>query len=247
MSYAIVQDRTVLEYPLDEGDIRLRFPNVSFPIPFSPPADYVRVTMTQPPAADWDEDVVELQPIFENAQWRQQWQVVSAGIEEVQRRTESKAQAVRTERNRRLTASDWTQLPDAASSGVDVVAWSAYRMALRQVPNQPGFPFEVEWPEEPVSTVAPNYVVFWDLLLMSPVYQSIRSRATTDVNLALCCTEFIAAFSDAKAGRPNRAAIQACIFLLLQAAQLDANDLQLLQQAMNATGLSSYYRLTPEP
>lgn len=54
--------------------------------------------------------------------------------------------AVRIERAKRLNASDWTQLPDA---NVDVLAWQAYRQALRDVPQQPGFPDNVEWPVPP--------------------------------------------------------------------------------------------------
>lgn len=53
---------------------------------------------------------------------------------------------VRAERNRLLSASDWTQVADAP---VDKAAWAAYRKALRDVPNQPGFPRDVEWPDKP--------------------------------------------------------------------------------------------------
>ena len=27
--------------------------------------------------------------------------------------------------------------------------WAKYRQALRDIPNQPGFPFEIEWPKKP--------------------------------------------------------------------------------------------------
>lgn len=27
--------------------------------------------------------------------------------------------------------------------------WAKYRQALRDIPNQPGFPFEIDWPEKP--------------------------------------------------------------------------------------------------
>lgn len=27
--------------------------------------------------------------------------------------------------------------------------WAVYRQALRDLPQQPGFPFDIEWPEEP--------------------------------------------------------------------------------------------------
>jgi len=52
----------------------------------------------------------------------------------------------RSDRNARLAKSDWTQLADAP---VDVGAWTDYRQALRDVPDQDGFPWSVEWPEKP--------------------------------------------------------------------------------------------------
>lgn len=53
---------------------------------------------------------------------------------------------VRTERNRRLAESDWTQLPD---SPPDALTWGVYRKALRDLPSQPGFPWDIIWPEAP--------------------------------------------------------------------------------------------------
>jgi hypothetical protein len=52
----------------------------------------------------------------------------------------------RKRRNKLLSASDWTQVLDAA---VDQAAWATYRQALRDSPQQKGFPWEVQWPEQP--------------------------------------------------------------------------------------------------
>lgn len=57
-----------------------------------------------------------------------------------------KASVVRQERNRRLSVCDWTQLPDAP---VDSAAWASYRQALRDITDQAGFPFDIEWPAPP--------------------------------------------------------------------------------------------------
>lgn len=59
---------------------------------------------------------------------------------------ENKATSVRAERDRLLTASDWTQVSDAP---VDQAAWAEYRQALRDVPSQEGFPHSVVWPVKP--------------------------------------------------------------------------------------------------
>jgi len=72
--------------------------------------------------------------------------VVNKTDEEIQAEALSKAEEVRTERNQKLTESDWTQLADAP---VDKTAWATYRQALRGIPIQSGFPFSVVWPNVP--------------------------------------------------------------------------------------------------
>lgn len=59
------------------------------------------------------------------------------------------ARDVREERDRRLAACDWVTLR-AADLGEEVPQpWQAYRQALRDVSDQPGFPSEVVWPDPP--------------------------------------------------------------------------------------------------
>ena len=61
------------------------------------------------------------------------------------------AAAARAQRNALLTASDWTQLPDAQTgmSAAAKTAWAVYRQALRDVPEQDDFPQEIIWPVAP--------------------------------------------------------------------------------------------------
>jgi hypothetical protein len=59
---------------------------------------------------------------------------------------EEKAGQVRSERNTKLTASDWTQLADSTA---DKAAWATYRQALRDITAQAGFPWTVDWPAQP--------------------------------------------------------------------------------------------------
>lgn len=58
--------------------------------------------------------------------------------------------SIRVQRDARLAVCDWTQLPDAPLSAEAKTAWGAYRQALRDVPEQAGFPAGVEWPVVPV-------------------------------------------------------------------------------------------------
>lgn len=57
-----------------------------------------------------------------------------------------KADIARARRDNILLHSDWTQVADAP---VDQAAWATYRQALRDIPDQSGFPNEITWPTEP--------------------------------------------------------------------------------------------------
>ena len=56
------------------------------------------------------------------------------------------AAQARSQRDALLSQSDWTQVPDAP---VDHQAWADYRQALRDVPEQEGFPTDINWPTKP--------------------------------------------------------------------------------------------------
>lgn len=60
---------------------------------------------------------------------------------------EQLAAGIRFERNQKLIASDWTQLPDVPASIKN--SWGIYRQALRDITSQPTFPKSVIFPEEP--------------------------------------------------------------------------------------------------
>lgn len=42
-----------------------------------------------------------------------------------------------------------SQLGNVADAPVDQAAWAVYRQALRDVPQQEGFPENIVWPESP--------------------------------------------------------------------------------------------------
>lgn len=56
------------------------------------------------------------------------------------------AKSVRTSRNDKLKDCDWTQITDSTA---DKDAWAAYRIALRELPDQTGFPWTITWPDAP--------------------------------------------------------------------------------------------------
>ena len=58
-------------------------------------------------------------------------------------------QALRTERNAKLAASDWTQMADSPLAADKKTEWATYRASLRDLPSATGFPHTMTWPTEP--------------------------------------------------------------------------------------------------
>ncbi len=69
--------------------------------------------------------------------------------------TEKEAESVRKMRDTLLLKSDPQMFADRVEhEDAEIVeAWKEYRQALRDLPQQPGFPFDVEWPEMPRTEV----------------------------------------------------------------------------------------------
>jgi hypothetical protein len=75
-----------------------------------------------------------------------------ADSDKVAAKTQAQWTALRTERNARLAATDWTALSDAHLSQDRKDAWFAYRQELRDLPDLVTDPLNVEWPVDPTQT-----------------------------------------------------------------------------------------------
>ena len=60
----------------------------------------------------------------------------------------------RAQRDNLLADCDWTQVLDAPIDSATREAYRAYRQALRDIPDQEGFPDTITWPELPATTKA---------------------------------------------------------------------------------------------
>ena len=56
------------------------------------------------------------------------------------------ADEIRRQRDALLEKTDWTQLADVPQSIKE--RWEPYRQLLRDIPQQPGFPETITWPQE---------------------------------------------------------------------------------------------------
>ena len=79
-------------------------------------------------------------------------QAVERTVEEIAAdRVPLQARAVRAQRDKLLAATDWAVLPDSPLDGTSQTALKTYRQALRDVPQQEGFPGTITWPEMPAT------------------------------------------------------------------------------------------------
>ena len=150
MFYAKLDSNGALErYPYTLTDLRRDNPQTSFGRTISEDTASafrcVPVTQVTPPADDHTKNFERSAQLVDGA-WQEQWIASDATSEQITQRTTLKANDVRTERNEKLAATDWTQLADQSSIAAN---WTAYRQSLRDVPSQSGFPFTVTWPAEP--------------------------------------------------------------------------------------------------
>ena len=96
----------------------------------------------------------------------------------------------------------------------------------------------------PLVATTPDYIAFWDALTTSSVYASIREQSFTSLPMNMLTTELIALLGDAKAGRPNEAAIQQSMTAILTAGTFTEAQLAELQTALEAGHLADIYALS---
>lgn len=77
-------------------------------------------------------------------------EVVVSETPDVNARVAAQSNELRSKRDALLTETDWTQLTDTTMDDEVTVLWQGYRQALRDVPQQQGFPLNVDWPEAPI-------------------------------------------------------------------------------------------------
>lgn len=147
--YAKLNNGQLQKYPYTLGMLRKDNYNVSFPRVMTDEifAQFGVVRVTPTPRPEYDH-TKEFNVVAEqvNGAWIEKWVATNVSAEEIAQRTENQINSVRAERNQKLSQSDWTQVAD---SPVDKEVWATYRQALRDVPVQEGFPWDVTWPETP--------------------------------------------------------------------------------------------------
>jgi hypothetical protein len=81
--------------------------------------------------------------------WAQELVKKNISEEQYQNNVARQAQAVKADRDRMIAGTDWLVTKSVEAGTPIPTAWQTYRQALRDIPSQEGFPFNVVWPTRP--------------------------------------------------------------------------------------------------
>jgi hypothetical protein len=88
-----------------------------------------------------------------------------------------------------------------------------------------------------------NYQQFWDLLLDTGAYTTIKSVSAQSLEANTLATEFIALMSDAKGGKANVEKIQQILTEIVSGIPFTEEELTEIQEAFTESGMFSIYTL----
>lgn len=158
MSHVKLVNGVVENYNYKLADLLNENPNTSFPKGWQEDEQLLasygvyKHHMGSEPSYNKDLEYIRYKdlPDLVNGKWTFQYEIIPYTAREI---SDMEAEAlarkedfIRTERNKFLKATDWTQVADAP---VDQAAWATYRQALRDITKQTNFPNEVDWPTKP--------------------------------------------------------------------------------------------------
>ena len=136
-----------------DGEFRAAFPNTGFPIHITEQTYNefgYDVVLEGPQAQPTRYQVGFADGVQQiDGKWFTKYSVADMDDEAKAAKDEEQAKSVRTQRTEKLRDCDWTQLDDTPMSNTQKADWATYRQALRDVPDQAGFPFDIEWPTQP--------------------------------------------------------------------------------------------------
>ena len=134
-----------------QGEVRGMYPNTSFPSQWTPALVEelgLDPVFESPTPTTTRYQVAFKDGVEQDAQgrWLWKWSISEMDDDAKAAKDAEQAKNIRSDRDKRLSDTDWTQVADAP---VDKAVWATYRQALRDVPAQAGFPYDITWPEKP--------------------------------------------------------------------------------------------------
>jgi hypothetical protein len=140
-----ITNGTPAKYTL--GQLRRDNPQTSFPklIPDELLASYDVYPYTRPTPSEYDTlawRLIDDEFVSVNGAWILPYKLEALPLEQAQ-------QNIRSRRDSLLADTDWLVIKAYERSENIPAEWELYRQALRDITEQAGFPYEVQWPTKP--------------------------------------------------------------------------------------------------
>jgi hypothetical protein len=156
MYYVKIEENQPVGYPMLETTVREILSNVSLPAVLDPAElltlGFAPFTRTTPPIASVYQRVAEIAPTFDGTTVTQQFEVTAMGEQEIAVVDAAALDLAKSMQRNLLALSDWTELSSVQSKHTAewIAAWADYRTLLRDVDKQASWPFDLDWPKEPL-------------------------------------------------------------------------------------------------
>jgi len=136
-----------------EREFRAMFPNTGFPVQLTEEIinDFGGDIVFEGPQAQPTRYQVGFRDGVEQigGKWYTKYSVADMDAEAIASLDAEQAKSVRQQRDQKLAECDWRVIKALESNTPQDFAWAAYRQALRDITTQAGFPWTVQWPEQP--------------------------------------------------------------------------------------------------
>jgi hypothetical protein len=153
--YAKIENGVAVEYPVYEGDLQKLFPDLTYPLDVSGnpiPEGYVKVQPAYPNnLTDLTYKHTMVMPVQVDGVWKETFVSTKKEGADLEAALHAISKQVRDDRDAVLKLTDIKVKTDLWDDYTDTEKkeWKDYRKALRDIPEQEGFPLNVEWPIEP--------------------------------------------------------------------------------------------------
>jgi len=149
--YVKIENNSVAQFPYNPRNLAKENPNTSFP---AQPSDellasygiYPVVTESAPSHDSMTQTVIKSStPTLVGDAWTITYSVVALTEEQIAANLQIASDNIREKRNAKLAETDWWAVSDRTMSAEE----TDYRQALRDIPEQEGFPYNVTFPDKP--------------------------------------------------------------------------------------------------
>jgi hypothetical protein len=145
-------------------------------------------------------------------------------------------------------------LPELTDEELEELGWFG-PIDMSPIPGTSSYTHSFEWNSETLSFDATeldefekrrrvNYQAFWEGLINTSAYSTIKATASQSLEVNTVATEFIALLGDAKNGRANVEKIQEILLEIVENIPFSEEELEEIQEIFVNSGMFAVYTLS---